>query len=251
MNTLLLARRSATTRHRWIGILTAVLVVGSLGLAVTPGTSAAAATDLRFDFESDDVGSIPAGCETLDGYAAASVSDERASAGERSLRLNDTSAENPVGVSCATESQQGAYLSFQVSPQSLAGFTFDVIGESLIPTGQPANSLFRLAVRDDGSVEWFEQWSGRWYEMAPASSVPLDEWTHIEVAVPSDHAAARVSVGGEYVGSAAPTIGNNTSQHNEVLSVTGLAFTTGAAGDDATSDDVFVDDIVFGTPDST
>ena len=251
MNTLLLARRTATTRHRWVAILTAVLVVGSLGLAVAPGTSAAADADLRLGFESDDVGSIPAGCATLEDHDPAGVSDERAAAGERSLRLSDTSAESAVGVSCATDPQQGAYLSFQVSPRSLAGFTFDVIGESLIPTGQPANSLFRLAIRDDGSVEWFEQWSGRWYEMAPASSVPLDEWTHIEVAVPSDHAAARVSVGGEYVGSAAPTIGNNTSQHNEVLSVTGLAFTTGAAGDDATSDDVFVDDVTFGTPDST
>ena len=251
MNTLLLARRTATTRHRWVAILSAFLIVGSLGLAVAPGTSAAASADLHFDFEADDVGSIPAGCATLEDHDPAGVSDERAAAGERSLRLSDTSAESAVGVSCATDPQQGAYLSFQVSPRSLDGFSFDVIGESLIPTGQPANSLFRLAIRDDGSVEWFEQWSGKWYDMAQAGSVPLDEWTQIEVAVPSDHAAARVSVEGEYVGSAAPTIGNNTSQHNEVLSVTGLAFTTGAAGDESASDDVFVDDVILGTPDST
>ena len=61
----------------------------------------------------------------------------------------------------------------------------------------------------------------------------------------------RPAASGEYVGSAAPTIGNNTSQHNEVLSVTGLAFTTGAAGDESASDDVFVDDVILGTPDST
>ncbi|SFS06787.1 BNR repeat-like domain-containing protein [Agrococcus baldri] len=202
-------------------------------------------------FESDPVGSMPADCSALDGYLPAAVSEEAASEGNHSLRVQDTSAQASVGVTCTVVPQQGAYLSFEVNPQSLQGFTFDIIGTSLIATGQPANSLFRLALRADGSIDWYEQWTATWRELSPTGSVPLDEWTQIELAVPSDNAAVRVSVEGEYVGSGGPTIGNNSSQHNEVTGITGLAFTTGATGAAAVHDDVYVDDITFGTPATT
>lgn len=202
-------------------------------------------------FESDDVGSLPADCSTLGGYLPAAVSDERGYEGKHSLRLQDTSADAAVGVTCTALPQQGAYLSFRVSPQSLQGFTFSLIGESLLSTGQPANAQFRLAMRADGSIEWYEQWTATWRELAPAGSVPLGSWTHVQVAVPSDHAAARVSVDGEYVGSAGPTVGNNSSDTNATTALTGITFTTVASGAAAVHDDVFIDDVTFGTPEST
>ena len=202
-------------------------------------------------FESDPVGSLPSDCSPLGGHASPAVSEEASHEGERSLRLQDASAETSAGLTCATLPQQGAYLSFQVNPRSLEGFTVDLIGGSLVPTGHPGNSLFRLALREDGSIEWYEQWTATWHELSPAGSVPTDGWTQVELAVPSDNAALRVSVGGEYVGSAGSTIGNNSSQRNEITEITGLALTTGADGATATGDDVFVDDITFSAPEDT
>jgi len=202
-------------------------------------------------FESDPVGSIPPDCSTLETYIPAAVSDEVSYEGGHSLRVHDTSATASAGMTCTVLPQQGAYLSFQVNPRSLQGFTVDLIGKSLIPTGQPANSLFRLALRADGAVQWYEQWTATWRELSPAGSVPLGEWTRMELAVPTDNAAVRLSIDGAYVGSAGPTIGNNSSKHNEVTGVTGLAFTTTGSGAAAVKDDVFVDDITFGSPEST
>lgn len=205
----------------------------------------------RLTFESDEIGSVPPDCSTLGGYLPAAVSDELASEGSQALRVQDASATASVGLTCTTLPQQGAYLSFEVNPQSLQGFTVDIIGRSLISTGQPGNSLFRLALRPDGGIQWYEQWTATWRELSPAGSVPLDEWSQIELAVPSDNAAVRVSLNGEYVGSAGPTIGNNSSQTNEVTGITGIAFTTSGSGAAAVNDDVFVDDVTFGTPATT
>ncbi|MGO1583933.1 MAG: exo-alpha-sialidase, partial [Actinomycetaceae bacterium] len=185
------------------------------------------------------------------GYDPALVTDEAAAEGAHSLRVQDTSTEAAVGVTCPVAPQQGAYLSFDVNPTALEGFTFDIVGDSLVPTGHPANSLFRLRVTEDGSIQWYEQWTRTWRELSPAGSVPLGEWSQIEVAVPSDNAAARVSIDGAYVGSAGSTIGNNSGQHNEVTAITGIAFTTGATGVGAAVDDVFLDDITFGPAGST
>ena len=265
-----------TSRSRRGSVAAALAGVAALAVAVVPGQVAVAASansttvvtaadgsqsegtqettvagEFSLDFESDAVGSVPAHCSTLDGYDPALVTDEAASEGAHSLRIQDSSAEAAVGLACPVLPQQGAYLSFQVNPQALEGFTVDLIGESLVPTGHPANSLFRLTADDDGSIQWYEQWTSTWRELAPAGSVPLGEWSQIELAVPSDNAAVRVSVDGEYVGSAGSTIGNNSGEHNEVTAITGLAFTTGAHDVGAAVDDVFLDEVTFGTPEST
>ena len=251
-------------RRRWpsgaiAGVLAVVLV-----LTVLPGRMVAAAPadgagpafgpagDLsELTFESDPVGEVPPDCSPLDGHTPAVVSDRFGHRSERSLRVRDTSTEKPAGLSCTTAPQQGGYLSFQVNPQSLQGFTVDLIGHSLVPTGHPANALFRLAVRPDGAVHWYEQWTATWRELSPAGSIRLDRWSQIELAVPSDNAAVRVSIDGQYVGSAGSTIGNNSGEHNEITDLTGLAVTTGADGAAAVGDDVFLDDVRFGTPAST
>ncbi|MGO1740005.1 MAG: sialidase family protein, partial [Actinomycetaceae bacterium] len=202
-------------------------------------------------FEEEEVGSLPPDCSTLSGYQSPAVSDELASEGAQSLRLHDTSATASVGLTCTTAAQEGAYLAFDIHPRSVQGLSIDIIGDSLRPTGQPANSLFRLAVRADGSIQWYEQWTASWREVAPEGTVTLGEWSRLELAVPEDDAAVRVSLDGEYIGTGGPTIGNNSGQHNEVTAITGIAMTTGANGAGPAVDDVFVDDITFGTPDIT
>ena len=240
--------RRPRPRHTIAALAALVLL-----LAVLPGRMAAAAPpdgSVR-TFESDEVGSVPADCSALEGTDPATVSDELAHESERSLRVRDESAEAATGLLCAAPPQQGAYLSFQVHPRSLEGFTVDLVGESLRPTGHPANALFRLTVRSDGSIEWYEQWTATWRELAPAGTVALGTWSQVELAVPSDNAAVRVSVDGEYVGSAGSTIGNNSGQYNEVIALGGFAVSTGADDVGASGDDVFLDDVVHGTPDST
>lgn len=199
-------------------------------------------------FEDEEIGTIPPQCSRMSGYLPATITDEKASEGNQSLRIRDTSATASVGMTCTALPQQGGYLSFQINPTSTRGFTFDLIGESLLPTGQPGNSLFRFAVRADGGIQWYEQWTATWRDLSPADSIALDQWSKIEVSVPADHAAARVSINGAYVGSAGSTIGNNSSRHNEVTSITGIAFTTSGSGAAAVNDDVVIDDLTFGTP---
>lgn len=203
-------------------------------------------------FESDQIGGLPADCSTPSGYLPAAVSDAQASEGNRSLRLHDTSTTASVGVTCTAPGQQGAYLRFEMNPNALQGFTFDLIGRSLVSTGQPANSLFRFAVRADGGIQWYDtSTTATWRELAPAGTVALDQWNQVEVAVPADHAAARVSVGGVHVGSAGSTIGNNSKTHNSVEAITGVLFSTSGSGAAGNNDDVFVDDVLFDTPDNT
>ncbi|WP_146796790.1 sialidase family protein, partial [Agrococcus baldri] len=222
---------------------------GTRSVGTQPITVAGAFDELTF--ESDPVGGVPADCSTLDNYLPVAVSDAMAFEGQRALRVRDTSAQANAGVSCTVLPQQGAYLSMQLNPQSLQGFTVDIIGTSLHATGQPANALFRLALRADGGIQWYEQWTATWRELAPAGSIALDAWSQLELAVPSDNAAVRVSIDGEYVGSGGPTIGNNSSRHNRITAITGLAFTTSASGAAAVQDDVFIDDVTFGTPSTT
>jgi hypothetical protein len=202
-------------------------------------------------FESDAVGSVPSGCATPDGLIPTAVSDEIAHQGEHSLRVRDTSTSATVGVTCPLAPQQGAYLSFHIHPWALQGFTVDLVGQSLLPTGQPGNSLFRLSIRGNGGIQWYETWTATWRELAPAGTVPVGRWSQVQLAVPADNAAVRVTVDGAYVGSAGSTVGNNSTRHNGITAITGFAFGSGGSGNAATGDDVFLDDVIFGGPSDT
>jgi len=231
---------------RSVAMLSALAIAAALSPTAANAEASGAST---FTFESDTVGSVPAGCDTPSGLLPAAVSDEDAYQGEHSLRVNDTSTSATVGVTCTVAPQQGAYLSFEVNPRALQGFMIDLVGQSLLPTGQPGNSLFRLAVGMDGGIQWWETWSATWRELAPAGSVPLGRWSQVQLAVPADNAAMRVTVDGAYAGSAGSTVGNNSSRHNAVTAITGFAFSSG--GNATVGDDVFLDDITFGGPADT
>lgn len=207
-----------------------------------PLSAIPAGTPATDGFESDAVGSVPAGCATMPGRSAATVSDQEAYQGSNSLQLDHTSGTAQVGVYCLGTPQEGAYLSFEVDPVALPnGFGFDIDGDTLASTGL-SPSVFHFAVFADGSISWDDGSTFR--PLAPAGTVPVGQWSQIEVSVPSDNSAAYVAVNGTYVGSAGPTIGDNGGSYNEVTAITGYGFDSYA--DYAVGDDVFVDNVTFG-----
>lgn len=193
-------------------------------------------------FESDVVGSVPAGCGTPPGSVAPTVTDERAYAGHNSVQVTDTSPTSQALLTCATPAQQGAYLSFEVDPVAVKAFTFDITGNALIGAALPDDAVFHLKVGADGSISWAQL--GAWYPLAPAGTVPIGQWSHVELSVPVDNQAVHVTVDGTYVGSGGPATGNNSSRYDEISAITGFAFAS--AGPVSVGDNVFVDDVTFG-----
>jgi hypothetical protein len=215
--------------------------IASATATASDSTSGALSTDT---FESDAVGSVPAGCTTPSGLTPATVSAARAYAGTHSLQVDDTSTTSMVAVTCASAPQQGAYLSFEVYPAELTnGFAFDIEGDALVSTGLAGGSVFHLGVDPDGSVRWYD--GGTWRPLAPARTVPVGQWSQVQVAVPSDNSAAHLTVNGTYVGSAGPAIGDNASVHNAINAITGYGFTSDGTAD--VGDEAFFDDVTFGT----
>ncbi|GMA96482.1 hypothetical protein GCM10025881_33060 [Pseudolysinimonas kribbensis] len=192
--------------------------------------------------ESDAVGSVPSGCGTPVGSVAPTVSAERAHAGRHSVRVTDTSPTSQALLTCATPAVQGAYLSFEMYPVAVKGFAFDITGSALIGAALPGGAVFHLRLGADGALSWDQL--GAWYPLAPAGTVPIGRWSHVQLSVPVDDQAVHVTVDGTYVGSGGPAIGNNSSRHDEITAITGFAFAS--AGPVGVGDDVFVDDVTFG-----
>lgn len=194
-------------------------------------------------FESDAVGSVPAGCGSPPGSVAPAVSAEQAFEGQHSVQVTDTSPTSQALLSCATPAQQGAYLSFEVYPVAVKSFAFDITGNTLLGSALPDNAVFHLKVGADGSISWNQL--GAWYPLAPPGSVPTGRWSHVQLSVPVDNQAVHVTVAGSYVGSGGPATGNNSSRYDEITAITGFAFAS--AGPVSVGDDVFVDDVTFGS----
>lgn len=232
-----------TTRRRTrIAALVAAAAAAAVAL-VGPAAHADTGLSTR-NFESDAVGSVPVGCATPSGRAPALVSDERAYQSSHSLRVDDTSATSLVTVTCPAPAQQGAYLSFRVFPAALAnGFQFDLDGDALIGTGLDVNAVFHLTGGPNGDLRWYD--GGSWRPLAPAGTVPVGQWSLIELAVPADNSAVHVTVDGTYVGSGGPAIGNNSGRHNAINAITGYGFAS--SGTAALGDDAFIDDVTFGS----
>jgi len=193
-------------------------------------------------FESDAVGAVPAGCGVPAGNDAPVVTDTQAYAGHHSVEVSDTSATSQALLKCATPAQQGAYLSFEVRPEGVKGFVFDLDGTALIGAALPGGAVFHLKLGGDGSISWDQL--GAWYPLAPAGTAPIGQWSHVQLSVPVDNQAVHVTVNGTYVGSGGPATGNNSSRYDEITAITGFAF--GSAGPVSVGDDVFVDDVTFG-----
>jgi hypothetical protein len=193
-------------------------------------------------FETDTVGTVPAGCSTPATRGAGAVSSTRAHTGTRSLRIDDTSSSLLYVVSCPAAPREGAYLSFEVYPAALPhGFSFDVMGTTLLSPSTPV-SAFHFNIAPNGLLQWYD--GGAWRPLAPAGTAPVGQWSKVEVSVPADNSAAHITVSGTYAGSGGPAIGNNATSHNAVTALTGYQFASN--GTSTTGDDVFVDDVSFG-----
>lgn len=193
-------------------------------------------------FESDAVGAVPAGCSTPSGRGAGAVSNSRAYAGTHSLRIDDTSSSLLYVVNCPADPREGAYLSFEVYPAALPhGFSFDVMGTTLLSPSSPV-SAFHFNIAPSGLLQWYD--GGAWRPLAPAGTIPIGQWSRVQVSIPADDSAAHLTVAGTYAGSGGPAIGNNASSHNAVTAVTGYQFTSN--GTLTTGDDVYIDEVSFG-----
>lgn len=186
-----------------------------------------------FTYESDVIGSVPAGCATPSGRTPATVSDTRAYQGSRSLEVEDQSAQSMTAITCATVAQTGADLTFTVFPDITPnGFMVDILGN-------PRNStavapVYHLLAGPDGALNWYD--GSRWNQFAGAGTLPAGQWTSVELAVPSDYSGMYVSVNGHQVG-----VGGSWGA---IGSITGFGFDS--YGTVPSGDRVFFDNVTFG-----
>lgn len=235
---------SANTDYGYFDDITFGPAATSPGGSEPPGTPATGTYPVGTTdgFESDAVGAPPTGCGTPAGNLTPTVTDTKAYAGSHSVEITDTSTAAQALLTCSTPKQQGAYLSFEVDPAVGKGFTVDLVGTALIGAGLPDDAVFRLTVGSDGSITWDQL--GAYYPVAPAGTIPIGKWSHVQLSLPVDNQALHVTVDGTYVGSAGPATGNNSSRYDEVTGITGFAFAS--AGRISTGDDVFIDNVKFG-----
>src|SRR5690348_11352621 len=118
MQTNHIRHRQFSRRARTVAMASALAIAAALSPTAARADTGGAST---FTFDSDTVGSVPAGCATPDGLLPAAVSDEVAYQGGHSLRVDDASTTGTVGVACTVAPQQGAYLSLEVNPRALQG----------------------------------------------------------------------------------------------------------------------------------
>jgi hypothetical protein len=192
-------------------------------------------------FESDALGAVPAGCGTPAGSIVPTVTDARAFAGQHSVHVASASPTSPAVLTCATPAQHDAYFAFAIDPVSLAaGELIEIRGDTLTVSN---TAVFHFWVKPDGSILWSDGVS--WRSVAPAGTVPMDKWSKVQIVTPADVSSANntayFTVDGTYVGSGGPTIGNNHTAFRAIADITGFAFTG------ATGDDIYLDDVEFGT----
>ena len=215
----------------------AVVVACVTTALLVPVTAQAILADgdaLTWSFESDSVGSVPAGCTTPSGRAPVTVSDETAYHGSHSLLLADDSATSLPAVTCVRPAAPGADLSFAVDPAAVPnGFMVDLLGTT---TAGTHGVVFHLLFRGTGAVQWYD--GSRWLTVAPTGGPSVGRWSTVEVATTADQDMAYVRVNGHYLGSGGPW------GINPLVAIDGFQFAgtgTPAVGDHVYLDDVSVD----------
>lgn len=221
--------------RRWKSALAAGCAVGLVGLLYGgPAGAAPDSSSQYWSFESDQVGSVPAGCVTPDGRAATAVSAEAAHSGKQSLLLADDSATSLPAVSCARPAARGIDLSFAVDPATVPnGFMVDLLGTTTAGTHGVA---FHVLFNGAGAVQWYD--GGRWLPLAPAGTVPSGRWSTVEVGTTADQDMAYVTLNGHYLGSGGPW------GINPITAIDGIQFA--GTGTPTQGDRVYFDDVRVG-----
>ncbi|WP_163566949.1 sialidase family protein [Fodinicola feengrottensis] len=162
------------------------------------------------------------------------VSDQRAYAGSRSLLVDDQTSTAMTAIACGSASAAGADLAFAAFPDHSAnGFLIDILGTTATSGTTP---VFHLLASADGSMSWYD--GSKWNSFAAAGSLPQNQWSTVEIAVPSNYGGMSVSVGGHDVG---------TGGRWGTASITGITgFGFASTGTVPTGDRVFFDNVTFG-----
>ncbi|WP_029138862.1 sialidase family protein [Nakamurella lactea] len=216
----------------------AIAAAAAVALALPLVSPASAGTrpghPTTWTYETDPVGSVPAGCSTPAGKAAVTVTDRLGYHSDRSLELDDDSATSLPTIACARPAQQGAELTLQVDPADVAnGFMIDLTGTTTAGSG-PA---FHLLFKADGAVNWYD--GARWLPVAPAGTLPQRVWSTVGIGSTADQDMVYVSVNGHTVGSGGPL------GVNPVTSISGFQFA--GYGTASVGDTVYFDDVSFGS----
>jgi len=225
----------AMATGRWKSALVVGCALATVGL-LTGGTAAAGATRPQFwNFEPDQVGSVPAGCSTPDGRAATAVSADTAFGGKQSLLLVDDSTTSLPAVACSRPAARGIDLTFAVDPATVPnGFMVDLLGTT---TAGTHGVVFHVLFNGAGAVQWYD--GARWLPIAPSGSVPTGRWSTVEVGTTADQDMAYVTVNGHYLSSGGPW------GINPITTIDGFQFA--GTGTETLGDQVYFDDVRIGS----
>ncbi|SDT22228.1 sialidase family protein [Microlunatus soli] len=233
-------------------LIAAALVVVTLHMT----DSVASSPTQTWDFESDAVGELPAGCRPTDSAQPGRVTDAIAYRGQQALDLTDRSPEAQTAVACRSDVSSGIDLRMAVRPESLTdGVTVSLLG-SFLDIDQVDTPVFKIWIKPDGSVFWFDglaQDALGWTQIGRAHTMPTGTWSTLAIQVPTNlttafiHAStdAEASVPGArfdnstYVGAAGPV------GISPVATISGFQIGTGQTVTGV--DRVQIDDVHVGT----
>jgi hypothetical protein len=214
----------------------------ALVTAFSPGATASAQASNSLPtmrtFESDQLGSVPAGCTTPTNAQPVTVSADRGFHSHQSLLVSDETTTAIAEIQCAAPAQHGAEFDFAMYPAQLQhGLIYTLLGHLTNYTSGP-RPVFHLEVTPTGSVRWYD--NAGWTQIAPDGTVSLTAWSVVRVQVPAEQHQAYVYVNGRYIGQTGPW------GVRAVSDITGLQFSS--AGTATGGDEIYVDDVVYGAP---
>ena len=232
MNTLPITRSTPAPRLRWAAILAAVLVVGSLGLAVAPSDSAVAApadgTVRTFDDEL--VGEPPADCRIIGDVTVADAAFGGAAETNRAMRVVDQSTSEYTRAWCAYPQTSERSVSYKFSPAQIDRGPYVAIQGA---AGTSSNGVWRFTFNRDGNDIRIDAYNGSSFAEVgrAAGGGLLNEWVDITINATTDRAELIVN-----------GVRFETDRRNAASPTMGDVF-FGSAGASAVGVDYYIDDL--------
>ena len=223
---------------RRVGLVIGAAVVAAL-LPVLP---AVAGTPISWTYETMAVGTVPGDCTVPSGRASELVSADRAFTGTHSLLLADSNPGALPVLNCTATGTTGMSLTFEVYPAALAhGFMVDMVGTTTASSTDAV--VFHLLFRADGGVQAYD--GTRWLPLAAAGTLPLGQWSKVQVGTVSNNRMLYASVNGTFRGTGTPWGVNPVTA---IHSFQFAGYGTNVGGDKVYFDDVTAADTLSAPP---